>query len=192
MEMKRDVLTTGQVAKICNVAPRTVSKWFDTGQLRGYRIPGSKDRRIPREQLIRFMRAHGMPLDGLETGRRRVLIVDPDADLAALLARTLSTDFNIEVKTAASAFEAGTLAESFRPQVMIIDVSLGDLNARQLCHHLRSEPHLQNIKLVATSGGMTDGMGQGLLQDGFSAYLAKPFEIRPLVKLIEETAEAMS
>src|SRR4051812_28109101 len=40
----KDVLTTGEVAKICNVAPRTVSKWFDSGALHGYRIPGSKDR----------------------------------------------------------------------------------------------------------------------------------------------------
>ena len=39
----KEVFTTGEVARICNVAPRTVSKWFDTGQLRGYRIPGSKD-----------------------------------------------------------------------------------------------------------------------------------------------------
>ena len=58
----KDVLTTGEVAKICNVAPRTVSKWFDSGALRGYRIPGSKDRRIPINQLIRFMKQHGMPL----------------------------------------------------------------------------------------------------------------------------------
>jgi excisionase family DNA binding protein len=43
------VFTTGQVAKICKVAPRTVSKWFDSGRLKGYRIPGSQDRRIPRE-----------------------------------------------------------------------------------------------------------------------------------------------
>jgi len=35
------VFTTGQVAKICKVAPRTVSKWFDSGRLKGYRIPGS-------------------------------------------------------------------------------------------------------------------------------------------------------
>ena len=62
MDKRKDVLTTGQVAKICNVAPRTVSKWFDSGQLRGYRIPGSKDRRIPLGQLVRFMRAHNIPL----------------------------------------------------------------------------------------------------------------------------------
>src|SRR5579862_2648637 len=54
----KDVLTTGEVAKICNVAPRTVSKWFDSGALTGYRIPGSKDRRIPLNQLIQIGRAH--------------------------------------------------------------------------------------------------------------------------------------
>ena len=56
------VFTTGQVAKICKVAPRTVSKWFDSGRLKGYRIPGSQDRRIPREYLIKFLKEHGMPL----------------------------------------------------------------------------------------------------------------------------------
>src|SRR6185436_10019854 len=72
----KDVLTTGEVAMICSVAPRTVSKWFDSGALHGYRIPGSKDRRIPLNQLIRFMKQHGMPLNGLMTGATRVLIVD--------------------------------------------------------------------------------------------------------------------
>ena len=60
------VFTTGQVAKICKVAPRTVSKWFDSGRLKGYRIPGSQDRRIPREYLIKFLKEHGMPLGDLE------------------------------------------------------------------------------------------------------------------------------
>ena len=59
---EKDVLTTGEVAKICNVASRTVSKWFDSGQLRGYRIPGSKDRRIPVSNLIKFMKSHGIPM----------------------------------------------------------------------------------------------------------------------------------
>lgn len=57
----KDVLTTGQVSKICNVAPRTVCRWFDNGQLQGYRIPGSNDRRILVSGLIRFMKAHNMP-----------------------------------------------------------------------------------------------------------------------------------
>ena len=73
------VFTTGQVAKICKVAPRTVSKWFDSGRLKGYRIPGSQDRRIPREYLIRFLKEHGMPLGDLEDeAMAKVLIVGQD------------------------------------------------------------------------------------------------------------------
>lgn len=52
--------TTGQVASICDVAPRTVSTWVDTGILKGYRLPGSRHRRIPRDALIAFVQAHTM------------------------------------------------------------------------------------------------------------------------------------
>lgn len=55
------IFTTGQIAKMLSVAPRTVSKWFDSGRLRGYRIPGSQDRRIPEPQLVRFLAEYGMP-----------------------------------------------------------------------------------------------------------------------------------
>src|SRR5205085_12407710 len=88
----KDVLTTGEVAKICSVAPRTVSKWFDSGALHGYRIPGSKDRRIPRNQLLRSMKQHGMPLNGLMTGATRVLIVDNEQDVVEVLEKILEDE----------------------------------------------------------------------------------------------------
>lgn len=56
----QNIYTTAQVAKMCKVAPRVVNKWFDSGRLRGYRIPGTQDRRIHREYLIRFLKAYGM------------------------------------------------------------------------------------------------------------------------------------
>lgn len=62
----KDVLTTGQIAKICRVAPRTVSKWFDDGRLKGYRIPGSHDRRVPVANLREFMTANEIPLQFLD------------------------------------------------------------------------------------------------------------------------------
>lgn len=77
--------TTGQVAKICGVAPRTVSKWFDSGKLRGWRIPGSQDRRVPRGYLISFLRANGLTdiLERLEAALRRYLLAVAVSDLAA-------------------------------------------------------------------------------------------------------------
>jgi two-component system response regulator RpaA len=64
----KDVYTTGETARLLCVAPRTVCKWFDSGQLRGFRVPGTQDRRIPREQLARFITAHGLALPAELTG----------------------------------------------------------------------------------------------------------------------------
>lgn len=58
----RQVFTTGQAAAVCRVAPRTAGKWIDAGRLKGYRIPGSNDRRIGRDDLISFMRVSNIPI----------------------------------------------------------------------------------------------------------------------------------
>src|SRR5512146_2020589 len=104
---QKDVLTTGEVARICHVAPRTVTKWFDTGKLRGYRIPGSRDRRIPRPQLLAFMRAHGIPIDVLEQTATRVLIVGGSEAFRQELERI----DRYQVHLAVNRFEAGMLAQ---------------------------------------------------------------------------------
>jgi len=182
-----DVLTTGQVAKICNVAPRTVSKWFDTGHLRGYRIPGSRDRRIPVRQLVRFMRAHGIPLGELDAGQTRVLLVDDDAELLHLLEQALSRTERYAVRTATSGFEAGAVAERFNPHVIVMDVTLADIDRVKVMRYIRAHDHLQVAKLIATSGALTDGEIQSLLQEGFDHCLRKPFDIRQVIMAIEES-----
>lgn len=184
MGKRKDVLTTGQVAKICNVAPRTVSKWFDSGALRGYRIPGSKDRRIPIHQLISFMKVHGMPLNGLTAGKTRVLLLDHDADAAAALGEALAAKNEYEVTYAKSAFEAGVAVENTRPDVMVVDLSLPDLQPEQLCRHLRANADYQALKLIAASPSMTEGKGQQALQSGFHAYINKPFDPQRLIDTI--------
>jgi excisionase family DNA binding protein len=185
MEESKDVLTTGQVAKICNVAPRTVSKWFDTGQLRGYRIPGSKDRRIPRQQLIRFMKAYGMPLAGLETGKRRVLLIDGDADLAELVQQSLNATDEFDVQLAGSAFEAGAVAQEFHPHVIMADIDLHGIDGRTIRRFLRGQRDLQGTQLIALSGALTESDRQYLLQEGFDETLAKPFSIHDLTRVLE-------
>ena len=64
------VLTTGKVAKICNVATRTVQKWLDEGILKGYKLPNSKDRRVQVEELVKFMAKYNMPTDWLKEAQK--------------------------------------------------------------------------------------------------------------------------
>ena len=186
MARQRDILTTGEVAKICNVAPRTVSKWFDAGQLRGYRIPGSKDRRIPLNSLIRFMKAHNIPLDGLQSGKTRVLIVDDESEIVEVLEKVLTEQANYEVQAAHSGFSAGIECEKFRPHVMLLDMHLGDINGEQVLKLIRANNDLQLTRVIAMSGKLTDGQAQQLLQSDFDGYLKKPFHVRQVVEAIED------
>jgi excisionase family DNA binding protein len=146
----KKVFTTGQVAKICKVAPRTVSKWFDSGRLRGYRIPGSQDRRIPREHLIRFLKEHGMPLGDLEDEVvGKVLAVGIDDPLLETLRQELGQTGSFRIESAASGFEAGIQAESFHPDCVLVDFRMGRTEAQQICQNLRRNSEYQDTVLIA-------------------------------------------
>ncbi len=182
---EKDVMTTGEVAKICNVASRTVSKWFDSGQLRGYRIPGSKDRRIPVANLIKFMKANGIPMDGLMSGNTRVLIVDNDQQVIEALKSILSEQTSFEVRTCDSVFEAGVECERFRPHVMLIDIHMGDGQATAVCKAIRCNDDLQITKIIGMSGKLTDGQVAALSHQGFDGAIRKPFSVRQVIECIE-------
>lgn len=182
----KDVLTTGEVAKICNVAPRTVSKWFDSGALHGYRIPGSKDRRIPLNQLIRFMKTHGMPLNNLLTGCTRIMIVDDEQDIVEVLEKILEDEAKYEVEVTKGGFAAGVTAERFRPHVILLDVHLNDVDAREVVKQVKSSPDLQLTKVIAMSGKLTAEETKGLMSQGFDSFLRKPFHVRQVIEAIED------
>jgi len=191
MPIEKDVLTTGEVAKICNVAPRTVSKWFDSGQLQGYRIPGSKDRRIPVSELYRFMKSHQIPMDGLSTGTTRVLIVDVDHEISDVLTRVLTEQTTYETQSANSAFGAGLACERFRPHVILIDVHIADAEPRELASMIRSSDSMQMTKIIAMSGKLTDGQAQGLAAAGYDSFLKKPFQVRAMIEAIERATSVL-
>ena len=168
------VFTTGQVAKICKVAPRTVSKWFDSGRLKGYRIPGSQDRRIPRESLIKFLKEHGMPLGELEDETlAKVLIVAQDQVLIENVKRELPIEKAFRVAVASSGFDAGIQAESFHPDGIIVDFSIGRAEAVQICQNLRRNPEFSDIILIALLPD--DGSNASFERSCINETLRKPF-----------------
>ncbi|MGD9646039.1 MAG: helix-turn-helix domain-containing protein [Pirellulales bacterium] len=169
------VFTTGQVAKICKVAPRTVSKWFDSGRLKGYRIPGSQDRRIPREYLIRFLKEHGMPLGDLEDeAMAKVLVVAQDQMLIESLKRELPLERSFKVGNATSGFEAGIQAESFHPDCIIVDFSIGRTEALQICQNLRRNPEFGEVILIALLPD--DGETYSFDRSSINETFKKPFD----------------
>jgi excisionase family DNA binding protein len=186
MAKGKNVLTTGDVAKICHVAPRTVSKWFDNGQLKGYRIPGSKDRRIPVSELIRFMKVHNMPTAGLSFGKIRILIADSNAKTASALADALRSRGDYEVQSVQSNFETGALVQAFTPHVVLVSLLAEGIDAAGICQGIRANEDLQTIKVIALANRLSDSESAALLQKGFDAYIPYSADATEVIKKIEE------
>jgi CheY-like chemotaxis protein len=186
MSKGKNILTTGDVARICHVAPRTVSKWFDNGQLKGYRIPGSKDRRIPMTELIRFMRVHNMPTVDSTFGQLRILIADANESTASLLADTLRNRAGYEVQIARSNFEAGLAVQRFSPHVLLVNLLTEGINAADLCRGVRLDEDAQGVKVVALTKPLSQSESLALLQMGFESFACYSDDAFDIIKRIEE------
>jgi excisionase family DNA binding protein len=186
----KKVFTTGQVAKICQVAPRTVSKWFDSGKLKGYRIPGSQDRRIPRDQLIRFLKENSMPLGALEEeGWHKILVVGAEELFLERLRELLPEDDDYKYKVAHSGFEAGTLASAFQPNTIIIDLAMGRAEALQIAANLRRNEAYKETLIIALASE-DEPNPEALSEYGYSDAFKKPFDVALLAERIRTVVEA--
>jgi two-component system, OmpR family, response regulator len=178
----KTVFTTGEAAKICKVSQQTIIRCFDSGQLKGFRVPGSRFRRIPRDHLFSFMKDNGIPTDALESGKRKVLIVDDDVDLVELMADVFARDGRFEIKTANNGFDAGMLVKEFRPDLVVLDVMLPDINGKEVCLRVRNDKTLEDVKIICISGMVEADKVADLRESGANDFMQKPFVVEKLLE----------
>ncbi len=184
MDKIKSLFTTGEAAGVCNVSQQTIIRCFDAGRLKGFRIPGSKFRRIPRESLVAFMRENGIPSDNFENGKKKVLIVDDDAEIVELIADVLVRDGRFEVKTASSGYEAGIMTHQFNPDLIILDYMLPDINGNIVCKTIKSNPDFAATRIIIVSGVVNQSEIEDLLRAGAEDFMKKPFNIAELIDKI--------
>ena len=177
----KTVFTTGEAAKICKVSQQTIIRCFDNGSLKGFRVPGSRFRRIPRDQLYTFMKDNGIPTDALEDGKRKVLIVDDDVELVELMVDVFVRDGRFDYKTANNGFDAGMLVKEFRPDLVVLDVMLPDINGKEVCQRVRSDPTMSSVKIVCISGMVEQDKIADLRLAGADDFMNKPFAVDQLL-----------
>jgi excisionase family DNA binding protein len=182
----KSVYTTGEVAQICKVSQQTVIRCFDSGRLRGFRVPGSRFRRIPRDSLITFMKENDIPLDQLASGRKRVLVVDDDQAIVEMFVELLERDGRFEVRTAATGYDAGLLTHQFRPDIMLLDFKLPDVNGNVVCRTIRSQPEFEHVKIIIISGVADPDEISQLKTAGADEFIRKPFAIESVIGRMAE------
>ena len=178
----KTVFTTGEAAKICKVSQQTIIRCFDNGSLKGFRVPGSRFRRIPREELYSFMKDNGIPTEALEEGKRRLLIVDDDQDLVDLMVDAFGLDGRWDIRTANNGFGAGMLVKDFRPEMVVLDVMLPDINGKEVCQRVRTDPAMKSTKVICISGMVERNKIDDLIAAGADDFMNKPFSVEDLIK----------
>lgn len=185
---RKAVYTTGEAADLCKLSQQTIIRCFDSGQLQGFRVPGSKFRRIPHDSLVEFMKSNGIPLDGFEetSDKIKVLVVDDDPQIVELFIDILKDDGRFEVQTAETGYDAGMMTEQFRPDIVILDFMLPDVNGNVVCRTIRQNPDLAHIKVLIISGMVNPSEVQALMDAGADEFIKKPFNIEKVVERVLE------
>lgn len=94
-------MTTGEIGELFDVAPRTVTKWTDSGKLPHVRIPGSLDRRVEVGDLIRFAKKHGYDTQAdflLSYVRPDIVFVGVNAEVITSF-KPLLLAYNVSIRT---------------------------------------------------------------------------------------------
>ncbi len=185
--MAKDVYSTGEAAKICRVSQQTIIRCFDSGKLDGFYVPGSRFRRIPRETLIRFMKENSIPLTNLDSDKKKVLVVDDETELVDLFVDILERDGRFQVKTATCGYDAGLLTQQFRPDIIVLDYMLPDINANVVCKTIHSNPGLEDTKIILISAHFDEADGSAEVERlGADAFIQKPFQLDEVVAVIAD------
>jgi excisionase family DNA binding protein len=185
------VFTTGEAADLCKLSQQTIIRCFDNGQLQGFRVPGSKFRRIPRDCLIKFMKENNIPLGELGgSDKTRVLVVDDDPQIVELFVDVLEADGRFEVATAQTGYDAGVMTQQFEPDVVVLDYMLPDINGNVVCRTIRENENLTHIKVLIISGMVNPAEVSKLMEAGADDFIKKPFNIDKVIERITQLVEA--
>ncbi len=177
------VFTTGQIAQITNVAPRTVTKWIDGKKIKGHRLPGSTDRRVYQSDLITFMVENELSLDNLKTFLQvRGCSMSGLEQCAVFVGfdlhsqdRFRETIADHDMHFTRGVFDAAVLILKHVPPLIVVDVSNGMCEATTLAKSVRSHDGHERTTLIAVGG--EDGLGTlELTLAGYDAVLFRPLD----------------
>ena len=180
---EKSIFTTGEAAELCRVSQQTIIRCFDNGRLQGFRVPGSKFRRIPRAELMRFMRENDIPLGILGETKHTALLVDDDPETVRRIEESFASDADWGLVVATNAFEAGMELERITPDLLILDAALPDLDPASTFGKIRRRDRFAGLRIVFTGGaGDEERLRSARLAGG--EVLRKPFELESLRQLM--------
>lgn len=183
--MREKILSTFEVAKMLELSPGTVANWVDAGKLKAFTTLGGH-RRIKAEDLMSFLKEQNIPAPKELTTRfsRKILIVDDQPKFLKLMERYFAADRKgWEIFSATDGFQAGSLVGSEKPDVVLLDIMLPELNGFKVCEIIKANN--RRTMVIAVTGHDSPEIKAKILAAGADEYFVKPVKFEALVKCIE-------
>ncbi len=184
----KSLLTTHDAAELLGLHPFTVGRHLDQGVLKGHRTAGGH-RRIQASELVRYLRAQGRPippeLSSVGGSGFHLLLVDDEPLAIAAIKRAFKPlAGEVTLTTTTSAMQGLLMAADLRPDGLLIDVNMPDLNGYELCERVLKYPTLSHLKVVTMTAHLkTDVLGSSL-RAGALACLEKPINPKEVMALL--------
>ncbi len=185
-----EILTVSQASKYCKVSSKTIINWIEAGHLKAYKTVGGH-RRIKKDDLDQFLKEKGMPLpeEPKKEERKRILVVDDDKIIVETIVQALEEDeFGYEMISASDGFEAGLQISHFKPDLLILDIMMPDINGYEVCKKVKTNPETKDTKIIVLSAYLNDEAFQQMKEYGAEACFSKPL---PLEQLKFEVAKLL-
>lgn len=177
-------LTTGDIAKMCDVNLRTVIRWIDRGDLKGFKLPGRGNNRVQVEDFVHFLNEHGMPIPSelAADDNNRVLIIDDEPAVARSIARVLRSA-GYETTIASDGFQGGSQLMKQQPALVTLDLRMPGISGYDVLKFIRTTPETAATKVIVISA-LDQPSLQRARDEGANAVLAKPFDNQQLTDLV--------
>jgi len=188
--MPMDVLTVSQASKYCRVSPKTIINWIQAGHIKSYKTVGGH-RRIKKEDLDSFLRERGMPAfeKTSEEAKKKILVVDDDKIIVETIVQSLEEDeYGYELISASDGFEAGVQVSHFKPDLIILDIMMPDINGYEVCRRIKTDHETKDTRIVVLSAYLDEEGHKKMKDYGADACFSKPL---PLAQLKEEVAKLL-
>ena len=185
-----DILTVSQASKYCRVSSKTIINWIEGGHIKAYKTVGGH-RRIKKEDLDEFLRKNAMPIPEELKGeqRKKILVVDDDKIIVETIVQALEEDeHGFEMISASDGFEAGLQVSHFKPDLVILDIMMPDIDGYEVCQKIKCSPMTKDIKVIVLSAYLDENAFKKMKEYGADACFSKPL---PLEQLKYEVAKLL-
>ena len=120
-----------------------------------------------------------------DAGRRRILYVEDNASNQQLMEELLGTIGNFTMLTAANGYIALDMAVEHKPDLILLDINLPEMDGFEVLRRLRAMAETRDIPVIAvTAAAMPSEVERGL-QAGFKEYITKPIDISNVLRAID-------